>query len=373
MATMYVYNIPTNETVNLRATPNGTILVRVPYGAAVEASPSATSGWHNASYNNYSGYIMSQYLTYTNPSGGGGGGTYLGTGTVIGGGPLYCRKQPIAGYAYWGQFQEGTTVQIYSCSTSGWYETRWPANGTNIGYVMSQYISLSGGGGTGSLQTGHYVCVKQSAGTVNVRASTSTSSDRLGVLRKGTKLYCAEVVSSTWVKVRWGGKTQTYAYIMSQFLEDGGIAASSLKQRAIDIAESMADQGYPDTPEECLDIGHGAWCVRYVSFLLKAAGCSSGNYVPFTDALVSEAVAFFENKGTFGLKANKAPAKGDWVFFSQGSETYQHVGFVVDVSGTSITTVEGNLNGTITSRGPTSYYGSFGNMTVYGFGTPSWS
>ena len=60
MATMYVYNIPTNETVNLRATPNGTILVRVPYGAAVEASPSATSGWHNASYNNYSGYIMSQ-------------------------------------------------------------------------------------------------------------------------------------------------------------------------------------------------------------------------------------------------------------------------------------------------------------------------
>lgn len=146
MATMYVYNIPTNETVNLRATPNGTILVRVPYGAAVEASPSATSGWHNASYNNYSGYIMSQYLTYTNPSGGGGGGTYLGTGTVIGGGPLYCRKQPIAGYAYWGQFQEGTTVQIYSCSTSGWHETRWPANGTNIGYVMSQYISLNGGG-----------------------------------------------------------------------------------------------------------------------------------------------------------------------------------------------------------------------------------
>lgn len=52
MATMYVYNIPTNETVNLRATPNGTILVRVPYGAAVEASPSATSDWHNASVSN---------------------------------------------------------------------------------------------------------------------------------------------------------------------------------------------------------------------------------------------------------------------------------------------------------------------------------
>ena len=35
------------------------------------------------------------------------GGIYIGTGTVVGGGPLYCRKQPIAGYEYWGQFQEG--------------------------------------------------------------------------------------------------------------------------------------------------------------------------------------------------------------------------------------------------------------------------
>ena len=46
------------------------------------------------------------------------GGIYIGTGTVVGGGPLYCRKQPIAGYEYWGQFQEGATIEIYTCSTS---------------------------------------------------------------------------------------------------------------------------------------------------------------------------------------------------------------------------------------------------------------
>ena len=80
MATMYVCNIPTNETVNLRKKPGGTVLVRVPYGKAVEASPSSTTGWHNATYNGYTGYIMSKYLDATQPSGGStGGNTNPGT------------------------------------------------------------------------------------------------------------------------------------------------------------------------------------------------------------------------------------------------------------------------------------------------------
>lgn len=57
MATMYVYNIPTNETVNLRKTASGsaTIVDRVPYGKAVQASY-YNSDWHSASYNGKSGY-----------------------------------------------------------------------------------------------------------------------------------------------------------------------------------------------------------------------------------------------------------------------------------------------------------------------------
>lgn len=149
MATMYVYNIPTNKTVNLRKTASSSsaILVRVGYGKAVQASY-YNSTWHSATYNGYSGYIMSKFLTATNPNGGNSGGSYIGQGTVIGG-RLYCRKQPQSGYAYWGQFSTGDNIPVYSCSTSGWYETRWPANGSNVGYVMSQYIQM-GGGGNGS-------------------------------------------------------------------------------------------------------------------------------------------------------------------------------------------------------------------------------
>lgn len=161
MATMYVYNIPSDETVNLRNSPSseGTVLVRVRYGYAVEASPSSTSGWHNASYGGYNGYIMSQYLTYNNPNGGSSsGGSYLGMGTVTGG-SLYCRKAPVSGYEYWGRFDSGDVIPIYSCSTSGWYETRWPASGSNVGYVMSQYITM--GGSSGGNTTSHTAIVCQ--------------------------------------------------------------------------------------------------------------------------------------------------------------------------------------------------------------------
>ena len=176
MATMYVYNIPTNETVNLRKTPasDGTILVRVGYGKAVQANY-YNSTWHSASYGGYSGYIMSKYLTSTNPSGGGtgGGGSYIGQGTVIGG-RLYCRKQPQAGYAYWGQFNTGDTIPIYSCSTSGWYETRWPANGSDVGYVVSQYIQMGGGGGGTGVNTATWAQVK-AGNAVYKKESTSTA------------------------------------------------------------------------------------------------------------------------------------------------------------------------------------------------------
>lgn len=82
---MYVYNIPTNETVRLRKTAStkGTILVNVPYGKEVEASASSTTGWHKATYKGYSGYMMSKFLTSTKPSGGNTGGS-SNTGTSSG-------------------------------------------------------------------------------------------------------------------------------------------------------------------------------------------------------------------------------------------------------------------------------------------------
>lgn len=133
-------------TLNMRAyaSSNAEVVTTIPDEATIYVQ-TLSGEWLPAKYNGITGFVMAKFVRGSDEYGGSSSSTYLGQGTVIGGGPLYCRKQPVSGYDYWGQFQEGTLIPIYSCATSGWYETRWPADGSNIGYVMSQYVDLNGG------------------------------------------------------------------------------------------------------------------------------------------------------------------------------------------------------------------------------------
>ncbi len=389
MATMYVYNIPPNETVNLRSTPNGTVLVRVGYGKAVDASPSTTSGWHNASYNGYTGYIMSQYLTYTNPSGGGssGGGTHLGTGTVIGGGPLYCRKQPIAGYEAWGQFQEGTTIQIYSCTTSGWYETRWPATGNNVGYVMSKYISMSGSGGKTFTKgkfgatTATAVFARKQPSTASGTAYDSSEKLRLGstFLIEGTESGTAVNGNTTWVKVRYGTSsgTSTDAYIHSDyFAEKTTTTPSTAKERCIEIANSL-----DGVHERVLGLS-GECCQHFIYWLCGACGKTVSN-MPYHTGFCGPARDYFNNSGRYqawntSWANSHQPSRGDLVYYgTPGAATSPHVGLVIEVNPSSkqYTSIECNLSDRV-KRCTGSYltgYCADNRYNIQGFASPSWT
>lgn len=161
MATMYVYNIPTNETVNLRktASSSGTILVRVGYGKAVQANY-YNSTWHSATYKGYSGYIMSKFLSETNPNGGSGNsdsGTGIPTAGVIKGTKVRVRKMPNTTSDVLTQVNTGDKVTYYageSYSGSGytWYRctsSKWRGDG----YIATNYVvkdSNSSGGGSSS-------------------------------------------------------------------------------------------------------------------------------------------------------------------------------------------------------------------------------
>lgn len=246
MATMYVNNIATNETVNLRKTPSrtGTVLVRVGYGKAVDAYASTTEGWHHASYNGYEGYIMSEFLTTNNPNNSSSSnGEYIGEGTVVGG-RLYCRKQPQAGYAYWGQFNSGDIIPLYSCQT-GWYETRWPATGNNIGYVMSDYISVNGSNDNGD-QTNYNIPLtvetdRYGTGTsLSLRKSKSTGSTELCKIPVG-KTVMVSTKSGEWLPAQYDGKT---GYVMAKFISGSdvycadisGVTGKSKYERDIAVA-----------------------------------------------------------------------------------------------------------------------------------------
>lgn len=160
MATMYVDNIPPNETVNLRMTPNGIVLMRIGYGKAVDASPSSTAGWHHVSYDKFNGYIMSKFLSETDPnssiSDGSEGGTYsifaaVDTTKNGSGGTLNLRQSADASAKIVARIPNGTTICIKSRSGT-WLATKY--NGFT-GYVMAKYIigtnaynSSSSGGAT---------------------------------------------------------------------------------------------------------------------------------------------------------------------------------------------------------------------------------
>lgn len=465
MATMYVYNIPTNETVNLRKTPStsGTILVRVGYGKAVQASY-YNSTWHSASYSGYSGYIMSKFLSSTDPDGGGssggggtptagviqgtsvrvrsqpntsstiltqvntgdkvtyyagetysgsgytwyrctgskwsgdgyiatnyvvkdnsgggtgGGGSYLGQGTVIGGGPLYCRKQPQAGYESWGQFQEGTVIPIYSCSTSGWYETRWPASGSNVGYVMSQFISLNSGGGGSSYTVGKFGATN--TGAVFVRKSAGgTEYSTTEKLRLGSTFLIAGTTvkgSTTWVKVRYGTATggSTDAYISGTYFDELASTPSTAKERCIQIAKSL-----DGVHESVLGLS-GDCCQQFIYWLCGACGKTVNN-MPYNEGYCGPARDYFNNLGKYQTwTANWAnshrPYPGDLVYYgTPGATTSPHVGLVVSVNPTAktYTSIECNLSDRVkkcTGDYAAGYCADNG-YSIQGFASPTWT
>ncbi len=181
MATMYVYNIPTNETVNLRETPSqsSTIMKRIPYGAEVDATR-YNSTWHSVSYWDdgiWEGYVMSQYLTSTNPNGGGSGlpsdvtgprtAGYISTQTD----PLSIRSGPGTSYSVLFSVPKGANVYFYKTTNSSWHYVDY--NGQK-GYGSSQYITAgSGGGNPGTPTKG----VSFFASTTSSSAMTYTGPD----------------------------------------------------------------------------------------------------------------------------------------------------------------------------------------------------
>lgn len=71
-----IYNIPQDETVNMRslASKSGSVVAKIPYGTAVQAGD-AVSGWRLVMWGGKTGYIMEKYLDFSGeasnqPSGG---------------------------------------------------------------------------------------------------------------------------------------------------------------------------------------------------------------------------------------------------------------------------------------------------------------
>lgn len=62
---------------------------------------------------------------------------------IVGGGRLYCRKQPSRNAQAWGLFNDGELIYVRNVSGySDWYETYWHDQ-TKVGYVMKTYVDAA--------------------------------------------------------------------------------------------------------------------------------------------------------------------------------------------------------------------------------------
>jgi hypothetical protein len=90
-------------------------------------------------------------------------------------------------------------------------------------------------------------------------------------------------------------------------------------------------------------------------------------------AYVPSHVQFFKAKGTYFARGAKTPQAGDIIFFRNES----HVGLVTGVSGTTVTTIEGNTSGgsTLVANGGGVFAKSYRLTSSYilGYGRPAYS
>lgn len=107
------------------------------------------------------------------------------------------------------------------------------------------------------------------------------------------------------------------------------------------------------------------WCGTFVNWcFLTAFGYNIGSKLTYGgSAACKSAAQLFMSNGSFG----STPALCDQAFFYSGGDI-NHTGIVVEVNGSSFTTIEGNYSDKVSE-----VHHKVGASDVAGFGRPNWS
>lgn len=113
------------------------------------------------------------------------------------------------------------------------------------------------------------------------------------------------------------------------------------------------------------DVQNQPWCAIYVNWLfIDDFGFADGTSMTYGGSpACSLSAQLYKNHNAWSMN----PRKGDQVFFYVNGGI-NHTGVVVDVSGSTITTIEGNTSDSVAVR---TYYS--GDSTIAGYGVPNWS
>ena len=107
------------------------------------------------------------------------------------------------------------------------------------------------------------------------------------------------------------------------------------------------------------------WCCVFInSLFLTAFGYDDGSAMTYGGSpACAVAAQNYKNNNAWSMN----PRKGDQIFFNINGGI-NHTGIVTDVSGQTITTIEGNSSDSVANR---TYYS--GDASIAGYGVPNWS
>ena len=196
------------KSVRLRSGPSTAydVLGSYPVGTQVTILAKGTY-WFQISVNGKIGYMMSQYLTTTQPSGGASTPpTTSGTTAWVwakNGGNCNLRSGASKSYGVLGSYSVGTQVTILTYGKT-WCYIRI---GTRTGYMMTEFLTTTqpSGGTTTPPTTGSYTAYVTSGngGGVNMRTGAGTSFRVIVQLPVGTQVTVLQH-NATWDYVRYG-------------------------------------------------------------------------------------------------------------------------------------------------------------------------
>ncbi len=376
--------------LNIRQTPStsGTKLYAAAKGATLYVlDTTSVSGWYQVSSSSGTGWAVSSYLTM-----GGGSSAYFVTATVDtskhgDGGTLNLRASASSSASVVTVIPNGATINVKSLEGT-WLDAQY---GSNTGYVMAKFIKGTSEYGQEDEPVGSlfYAQVSTSGGTINVRNTPGSSGDILGVWPNERIAICEKTTDTGWYKTRYAGKT---AYVSALYMT---VLSTAVQSTYVGRLATIYTPEIGRTNASYFDGASGAWCQRFVNWLLRAI------YVP-TDRVPTTSgtgygIKFWVDHATFYFKSaehkervNKKyslgvgstlssdeekykPAPGDVIYFRWSDEestnvVVSHTGIVISVSGGYVNTIEGNKSSAVGTRSTL-----LTSSQIVGYGKPDYS
>ena len=202
----------TGTGLNLREQPNmnGTIIMAIKNGQSVSVLQKS-SPWSRVKVGNREGYVATKYLNFGSSS-----GSVSGTAAVVHNPKstqvLNLRREPNLDAQVLAYYHNGTKVTILGNVDSKWVKVQ--VTDGKIGYMMKQYLKVSGGAGEVKPFTAKLWNVNGGS-YVNFRKGASLNAEVLARVPVGTEVKVLEH-GTDWCKVEVDGKT---GYISTWFMK----------------------------------------------------------------------------------------------------------------------------------------------------------